>query len=181
MSLKYEPSSEPLHISGLSVRRRVSPEAGLSFPRRVWACACCSSRGGPVSAAALTCPPRATATLPPFLSTLEDSGRFSSSGKHHQGWLGPRLVRCSWAEKESSLDNLLVRVYFIIVMIRWTGLAPWEFGFPSSGRLRSTFLVVGQVLFSLGRCSPPWVGVVAVDGQSDFDHQRTRGRSGAFQ
>ena len=27
-------------------------------------------------------------------------------------------------------DNLLVRVHFIIVMIRWTGLAPWEFEFP---------------------------------------------------
>jgi len=24
-------------------------------------------------------------------------------------------------------DNLLVRIHFIIVMIRWTGLAPWEF------------------------------------------------------
>ena len=23
--------------------------------------------------------------------------------------------------------NLLVRIFFIIVMIRWTGLAPWEF------------------------------------------------------
>ena len=26
-----------------------------------------------------------------------------------------------------SIDNLLVRIHFIIVMIRWTGLAPWEF------------------------------------------------------
>ena len=26
--------------------------------------------------------------------------------------------------------NLLVRIHFIIVMIRWTGLAPWEFEFP---------------------------------------------------
>ena len=25
-------------------------------------------------------------------------------------------------------DNLLVRIHLIIVMIRWTGLAPWEFG-----------------------------------------------------
>ena len=25
------------------------------------------------------------------------------------------------------IDNLLVRIHFIIVMIRWTGLAPWEF------------------------------------------------------
>jgi len=28
----------------------------------------------------------------------------------------------------------------IIVMIRWTGLAPWEFEFPFSGSLTSTFL-----------------------------------------
>jgi len=33
-------------------------------------------------------------------------------------------------EREFFIDNLLVRIHFIIVMIRWTGLAPWEFGFP---------------------------------------------------
>jgi len=27
---------------------------------------------------------------------------------------------------EFFIDNLLVRIHFIIVMIRWTGLAPWE-------------------------------------------------------
>jgi len=25
------------------------------------------------------------------------------------------------------VDNLLVRVHFIVVMVRWAGLAPWEF------------------------------------------------------
>jgi len=30
-------------------------------------------------------------------------------------------------EREFFIDNLLVRIHFIIVMIRWTGLAPWEF------------------------------------------------------
>ena len=39
------------------------------------------------------------------------------------------------------IDNLLVRIHFIIVMIRWTGLAPWEFEFPFPGSLTSTFLV----------------------------------------
>ena len=29
----------------------------------------------------------------------------------------------------------LVRIHFIIVMIRWTGLAPWEFEFPFPGGL----------------------------------------------
>ncbi len=30
-------------------------------------------------------------------------------------------------EREFFIDNLLVRIHFIIVMIRWTGLASWEF------------------------------------------------------
>ena len=33
-------------------------------------------------------------------------------------------------EREFFIDNLLVRIHFIIVMIRWTGLTPWEFEFP---------------------------------------------------
>ena len=33
-------------------------------------------------------------------------------------------------ESEIFIDNLLVRIHFIIVMIRWTGLVPWEFEFP---------------------------------------------------
>ena len=36
-------------------------------------------------------------------------------------------------EREFFIDNLLVRIHFIIVMIRWTGLAPWEFEFPFPG------------------------------------------------
>ena len=32
------------------------------------------------------------------------------------------------------IDNLLVRIHFIIVMIRWTDLAPWEFGFLFPGQ-----------------------------------------------
>ena len=30
------------------------------------------------------------------------------------------------SEREFFIDDLLVRIHFIIVMIRWTGLAPWE-------------------------------------------------------
>jgi len=37
----------------------------------------------------------------------------------------------------------LVRIHFIIVMIRWIGLAPWEFEFPFAGSLTSTFLEQG--------------------------------------
>ena len=41
---------------------------------------------------------------------------------------------------EFFIDNLLVRIHLIIVMIRWTGLAPWEFEFHFPGSLTSTFL-----------------------------------------
>ena len=44
------------------------------------------------------------------------------------------------AEREFFIDNLLVRIHLIIVMIRWTGLAPWEFEFPFPGSLTYTFL-----------------------------------------
>ena len=39
------------------------------------------------------------------------------------------------------MDNLLVRIHFIIVMMRWTGLAPRKFEFPFPDSLTSTFLV----------------------------------------
>ena len=42
-------------------------------------------------------------------------------------------------EREFFIDNLLVRIHFIIVMMRWTGLAPWEIEFPFPGSLTSTF------------------------------------------
>ena len=37
------------------------------------------------------------------------------------------------AEKEFFIGNLLVRIHCIIVMFRWTGLAPLEFEFPFPG------------------------------------------------
>ena len=43
-------------------------------------------------------------------------------------------------EREFFIDNLLVRIHFIIMMIRWTGLAPRAFEFPFPGSLISTFL-----------------------------------------
>jgi len=43
-------------------------------------------------------------------------------------------------KRELFIDNLLVRIHCIIVMIRWTGLAPWEFEFPFPGSRISTFL-----------------------------------------
>ena len=43
-------------------------------------------------------------------------------------------------ERKSFIDNLLVQFRFVIKMIWWTGLAPWEFGFPRPGSLTSTLL-----------------------------------------
>jgi len=34
---------------------------------------------------------------------------------------------CGRIEREFFIGNLLVRIHLIIVMIRWTGLAPWKF------------------------------------------------------
>ena len=57
--------------------------------------------------------------------------------------MDPSLDLTGWTlERKSSIDNLLVRIHFIILMIWWTGLAPWEFAFPFSGSLTSTFLGV---------------------------------------
>jgi len=35
--------------------------------------------------------------------------------------------------REFFTENLLVRIRLIIVMIRWTGFAPWQFEFPFPG------------------------------------------------
>ena len=42
-------------------------------------------------------------------------------------------------EREFFIDNLLVRIHFIVEMIRWTGLAPRAFEFPFLGSLTFTF------------------------------------------
>ena len=44
------------------------------------------------------------------------------------------------SEQDACRKSSSVRIHFIIVMIRWTGLAPWEFEFPFPGSLISTFL-----------------------------------------
>ena len=44
-------------------------------------------------------------------------------------------------KREFFIYNLQVRIHFIMVMIRWTGLAPWEFAFSFPGSITSTFLL----------------------------------------
>ena len=60
----------------------------------------------------------------------------ASACQYHPLLPGAKLPK----EREFFIDNLLVRIRFIIVMIRWTGLAPWEFEFPFPGSFISTFL-----------------------------------------
>jgi hypothetical protein len=55
-----------------------------------------------------------------------------------------------WGERHSFVDSLLVRIHNIIVMIRWAGFAPWEFEFPFSGTLTSTFLEWTEILGAVG-------------------------------
>ena len=58
---------------------------------------------------------------------------------HHPPAEGARALPI---EREFFIDNLLVRIHFIIVIFRWTGLAPWEFEFPFPGSLTTSFLPV---------------------------------------
>jgi len=61
-------------------------------------------------------------------------------------------------ESDFFIDNPLVRIHCIIVMFRWTALAPWEFEFPFPGSLTSTFLAKGPNSYLYSR-----VGVILVD------------------
>ena len=64
-------------------------------------------------------------------------------------------------EKEFFNHNLLVRIHYIIVMIKWTGLAPWEFEFPFPISLTSTFLHLHHLKIHgsqpLGELTPSWL------------------------
>ena len=52
------------------------------------------------------------------------------------------------------MDNLLVQIHSIVVMITWTGLAPWKFESPFSGSYTSIFVDVR--LPGKGRCEANW-------------------------
>ena len=73
-------------------------------------------------------------------------------------------------EREFFIDNLLVRIHFIIVMLSWTGLARWEFEFPFPGSLTCTFLRQVDVLLV--------EGTSALVRRSVGVRERERGREG---
>ena len=49
--------------------------------------------------------------------------------------------------REFFIDNLLVRIHIIIVMIRWTGLAPWECYLDGEGGVDEEGEDVGDLSF----------------------------------
>ena len=61
------------------------------------------------------------------------------------GGVGVIAPKRATPEREFITDNLLVRIHFIIVMNKWTSLAPWNFEISCSGSLTSTFLVSGAM------------------------------------
>jgi len=82
-------------------------------------------------------------------------------------------------EREFFIDNLLVRIHFIIVMIRWTGLAPWEFEFPFPGSLTSTFLIhTLQSTSSALRERCTWAVCREREEEGERESERERGREG---
>ena len=58
---------------------------------------------------------------------------------------GPFATRLP-SEREFLIDNLLVRIHFVIEMIWWTDFAPCEFELPFRSSLISDFLVPGDLL-----------------------------------
>jgi len=51
----------------------------------------------------------------------QENTRASNSGTRESGGAA--------RERELFIDDLLVRIHFIIVMMRWTGFEPWERGY----------------------------------------------------
>ena len=78
-----------------------------------------------------------------YCGSLTTMPRYSNSPAHQEldgaerieGHRDAPHARDPACHREFCIDNLLVRIHFIIVMIRWTGLAP----FPFPGSLTSTY------------------------------------------
>ncbi len=69
-------------------------------------------------------------------------GELAEAGmlKRMGGYLAMAGKKVTPKERDFFIDNLLVRIHFIIVMVGWTGLAPWEFEFAFPGSLTCPFL-----------------------------------------
>ena len=64
--------------------------------------------------------------------------------------LGLAVSKDDWTKTFDFVETKKVcGINFIIVMISWTGLAPWEFEFPFPGSLTSTLLTQNGVEWHL--------------------------------
>ena len=79
-------------------------------------------------------------------------------GERDAGVQGAEWTR----EREFFIDKLLVQIHFIRVMIRWSGLAPWEFEFSFPGSRTSTFLEVCWIRSRL-KGQGAWCGAQGVE------------------
>ena len=61
-----------------------------------------------------------------------------------QPWLGPGKALAQDHEGASFIDNLLVRMHFIIARIQRTGIEPWVFAYLFPGSLVPAFLLPRQ-------------------------------------
>ena len=59
----------------------------------------------------------------------DDSDESGSDKVHCTHFRRKRQLFGSYIDREFFIDNLLVQIHCIIEMIRWTGLARWEFEF----------------------------------------------------
>ena len=80
-----------------------------------------------------------------YITKYSSIRRVSMAGAHNlfrhgRGGSGPLQPGPSRGAADRGAALLAGRIHFIIEMIWWTGLAPWEFEFPFPGSLISTFL-----------------------------------------
>ena len=75
--------------------------------------------------------------------------RLSSTGKAGKETGAAPFQR----ERDFFIDNLLVRIHFSILMIRWSGLARWESEFSFPGSPTSIFPCLWSVQFVFGTAS----------------------------
>jgi hypothetical protein len=76
------------------------------------------------------------------------------------------------AKTEFLIDNLLVRIHVINEMIWWISLAPWEFEFPFSDSLISTF-PLNMARFKVPLAEEDESNGTGVDIQGCLAHKKT--------
>ena len=88
-----------------------------------------------------------------MVTSRDSSGR--RVGLNYSQTVNPKPETLDPREREFFIANLLVRIHPIIEMVKWTGLAPWEFEIPFPCSSLSTFLELSrQPYVYLSRVDP---------------------------